>query len=156
MLPEPRFRVRWWIASSIAIRRSWHDGGRAQPNRSLARTGVRLSDLGCCGRRGNELLHRLSADRLQEPLHDRALPVAEGVWIDGGKAADDGERGELRLGREPAFDRCQIWIELRGHPDPRLVFPLCASVRAARLTGFDRHAERLRKVGGVGYRQLHL
>jgi len=72
------------------------------------------------------------------------------------KSFDDRKGRELRLGHEPAFDYCQMWIELRGHADPRLVFPLCASVRAARLAGFDRHAERLRKVGGVGYRQLHL
>ena len=44
---------------------------------------------------------------------------------------------QLRLGREPAFDDCQMWIELRGHADPRLVFSLGASVHAARLAGFD-------------------
>ena len=53
------------------------------------------------------------------------------------KPSDDRKGRQLRLGREPAFDGCQMWIKLRGHADPRLVFSLGASVRAARLAGFD-------------------
>src|SRR5258708_7150933 len=121
---RPRYRACSSVVVAAAVNRrgvftpriaSRRDGTGAALPRSLVDCEfhrVRLSDPGCCVRRGNELLHRLSAERLQEPLHDRVLPVVEGVWIDGGKAAEDGERGELRLGREPVFDRCQIWIEL--------------------------------------------
>jgi hypothetical protein len=144
--------VRGAVEKSIAPTRR-----RAQPDRSLATTGVRLSNLGrASGCRGDEPLCRLSAERLQEPLHDRMLLWPELIGVALCKPSDDREGRELRFGREPAFDCYQIWIKLRGHADPGLVFSLCASVRTARLAGFDRHAERLRKGGGFGYRQWHL
>jgi hypothetical protein len=36
--------------------------------------------------------------------------------IDRGEPANDGESGDLWLGREPDLDRSQMWIELRGQP----------------------------------------
>ena len=83
-----------------------------QPDRSLARTGVRLSDLGCGGRRGDEPLRRLSAERLQEPLHDRMLLWSELIGVALCKPSDDRTGRELRLGREPVFDHGQMWVEL--------------------------------------------
>ena len=80
-----------------------------QPDRSLATTGARLSDLGrASGCRGDEPLCRLSAKRLQEPLHDRMLlwPELSGFALC--KPSDDRKGRELRLGREPAFDYCQM------------------------------------------------
>src|SRR5437879_4248820 len=156
MLPKPSFGVRWWMAWRIAICRPWQDGGRAQPDRSLARVGVRLLDVDRGSRRGDEPLCRLSAERLQEPLHDRMLLWPELIGVALCKPSDDRQGRELRFGGEPAFDCYQIWIKLRGHADPGLVLSLCASVRTARLADFDRHAERLRKGGGFGYRQWHL
>src|SRR5450755_4359143 len=94
-------------ARRIAICRRWQDGGRAQPDRSLATAGVRLSDLARAGgRRGDDPLGRLVAKRLQEPLHDRMLLWTELIGVALCEPSDDRKGCQLRLGREPAFDDC--------------------------------------------------
>src|SRR5258705_3527151 len=73
------------------------------------------------------------------------LLVAERGRIDLGEPANDGESGDLRLRREPALDRRQMRIELRGHANARLVMPFRLAMSRARLDGRARRAERARK-----------
>ena len=87
-----------------------------------------------------------SVDAPQQPLHDRMLLVPNLSGYRSQQPADDRERRQLRLGREPALDGGQMWIELRGHAHAGLVVP-GAPVRGARLAGPHRLAERLGERG---------
>ena len=69
---------------------------------------------------------------IESALHDRMLLIAERGWIDRGEPAHDGERRDLRFGREPALDRRQI----------RIIRP---AMCGAHLDGLGRRAERSRK-----------
>ena len=73
------------------------------------------------------------------------LLTAERGRIDLGEPSHDAERGELWLGRKPAFNRRQMRIELRGHAYALFVLALWPPMGGAHLSRRRRGAERLCK-----------
>src|SRR5262245_66628283 len=70
------------------------------------------------------------------------LLVAEGIRIDRSQPAQDRERGDLRLSREPVLDRGQMRVQLRGHAHARLVLAFHTPVRRANLASACTRCER--------------
>ena len=48
----------------------------------------------------------------QQTLHDRMLLLAELFGMALCQTADNGDRGQLWLGLEPALDQRDVWVEL--------------------------------------------
>ena len=78
------------------------------------------------------------------------LLIAKPDWIDRGEPAHDGERRDMRLGREPALDRRQMRIELGRHAYPFLVTPFRLAMCGAHFGGLGRRAKRPRKPEWIG------
>jgi hypothetical protein len=109
----------------------WRSGGRAEPDRRAPRCLFCLASFSCG--LGDHFLRRLAPQCLEQSLHARMLLVAEGFRIDCSEPAHDRERGDRRLGREPALNGGQMRIELRGH---------CASCTCASHAGGSREPRR--------------
>lgn len=80
---------------------------------------------------------------------------AELLGVELAQATDDGKRGELRLGGEPAFDRSDVGIEHGRRAHTSDVSPFWPPVRATRLAGFEGLSERPGKGRCIGRRRWH-
>src|SRR5882672_9806984 len=145
--PGPRLRHcsqdrRDWGRRGVSITRS------AAPSPGITNGGRCRSP----GHARDDHLGCISSERSQQALHDGVLRRPElfgGVF---GEATEDCQRGQTRLGRQPALDVSAVRIENRWHSDALFIWLVHAPMDDALLPQMHVIAEPLRERCCVRYR----